>query len=228
MTIEPIGKRIASYRKARGFKTAASLAEAIDNDAISAAVIQNIESGRKADVTVAQLLDIAWAMRISPANLIVPVNTPMEKFTYPGVGEGVAQLSVNDALAWITTRKHDQGLTNPTESFIRNVAHYTDVLVQSIEAFRLAAATAEIEAPVEEFVNEDPDTGRTWTEVHDPNEANFYAASYHAGRGAAAYAWLSQVRNFDLSWASQPWEGTPYAEERGPSVIDTEGPEHDG
>jgi len=210
MTIEPIGKRIASYRKARGFKTAAALAEAIPNDAVSASVIQNIESGRKVDVTVAQLLDIAWAMRVSPAHLIVPVHTPMEKFQYPGVGTDVADMSVNDALAWITTRKNDDGMTNPTENFIRNVAHYTDVLRSSIDDFKFAAAAAEKHEPVEEIVNEDPETGRTYTEVHNPNEANWYAASYHAGRGSTAYEWLERLQNYDLSWATQPWEGTPY------------------
>lgn len=216
MTIDPIGRRIASYRKARGFKTAAALAEHIPNDGITTSVIQNIESGRKPDVTVAQLLDIAWALRVTPVYLIAPANLPAELFEYPGVGEDVARLEVGDAIAWMTSRMNTNGLMNPTEGFIRNLVHHTDVLRDAIRDFPNAAHAAERVEPVAVVESEDPDTGEKWNYANNPNEANFWAVVRIVAEGERSYEYLSQIPNFDLDWAKRPWLGTKWETEDGP------------
>ena len=212
MTIDPVGKRVSLYRRARGFKTAAALAEAIENPALTTAVVQNVESGRKSDLTVAQLLDIAFALRVTPAFLIAPVNQMGDRFEYPNVGAEVANLTVQEALAWMTGRMNAQGLTNPTEGFIRNVVHHTDVLSDAMTQFPLYAAAADAKEPIEYFQDEDPDTGRVYTREHDPNAANEYLAASYARDGEAAYQWLAGIERFDLTWASRPWASTKWHE----------------
>jgi len=65
-TAPTVGARIAAARKARGFKSTKDLADAIPGDSITGSILQNIEAGRKNDLAVAQLLNIAWALAVSP------------------------------------------------------------------------------------------------------------------------------------------------------------------
>ncbi|NYF17528.1 transcriptional regulator with XRE-family HTH domain [Microbacterium sp. AK009] len=79
----PIGARVADYRMWRGM-TAQDLADAIPSKAITRAIIANLESGRKRDLTTTELLLIANALRISPLALLVDVVTPWEMFRQEG------------------------------------------------------------------------------------------------------------------------------------------------
>ena len=74
-----IGKRIADYRKFGKIGTAADLAARIPNPKVTASVIQNIESGRKADLSVSQLLDIAMGLGVFAAGA-----TSACRFALPG------------------------------------------------------------------------------------------------------------------------------------------------
>jgi transcriptional regulator with XRE-family HTH domain len=65
-----IGRRVAAYRKMLGFRSSRDLADAIPSRRITASVLQNIESGRKADVAVSQLVEIADALGISFSALL--------------------------------------------------------------------------------------------------------------------------------------------------------------
>src|SRR4051812_10846504 len=60
-----LGRRLARYRKRLGFDSTRVLA-ARTGGRVSEAVLQNIESGRKPDLSVAQLLEISRALGISP------------------------------------------------------------------------------------------------------------------------------------------------------------------
>lgn len=96
----PIGQRIARYRKSAGIETAADLATRIGHPKITTSVIQNIESGRKQDLTVLQLLEIACAIRVSPLMLLVSMNDRSRLIDIPAVGEELAGMTVEEFDRW--------------------------------------------------------------------------------------------------------------------------------
>ncbi|QPZ39522.1 helix-turn-helix domain-containing protein [Paramicrobacterium chengjingii] len=71
---EGIGKRLAEYRRLAGL-SARELAERA-GAGLSRGVIANIESGRKADLTVDQLIAVCAVLGIPPSALALPVDQP--------------------------------------------------------------------------------------------------------------------------------------------------------
>jgi transcriptional regulator with XRE-family HTH domain len=63
---------------------------------VSEAVLQNIESGRKADITVAQLLEISRALGISPLLLLAPLETPLAHIDLAGIGEELRSMTATE------------------------------------------------------------------------------------------------------------------------------------
>ncbi|MDJ0336424.1 helix-turn-helix transcriptional regulator [Salinibacterium sp. G-O1] len=88
-----IGRRVAGYRKMQAL-TAAQLAEAIPNEAITRSLIANIESGRKRDLTSSEVVLIASGLRISPLALLIDTDDPYGKLPYEGMGIWGAGISV--------------------------------------------------------------------------------------------------------------------------------------
>ncbi|MCS5511338.1 helix-turn-helix domain-containing protein [Curtobacterium flaccumfaciens pv. betae] len=79
MTSRPstgLGDRLARYRKMAGL-SAQELSDRVGGE-LSRAVIANIESGRKSDITVDQLLALAWVLDIPPVALALPVHQPFQ------------------------------------------------------------------------------------------------------------------------------------------------------
>ena len=74
-----LGKRIADYRKLRGFKNAQALADAISDERVSRSTIVNLELGRKKDATTTELMLIAKALRVSPVSLLVDLSKPFDR-----------------------------------------------------------------------------------------------------------------------------------------------------
>lgn len=72
-----LGKRLTKYRKLAGL-SAQQLSDRVNGE-ISRSVIANIESGRKTDVTVDQLLALSWALDIPPVALALPLDQPYEE-----------------------------------------------------------------------------------------------------------------------------------------------------
>lgn len=68
---------------------------------MSEAVLQNIESGRKQDVTVAQLLEISRALGISPLLLLAPLETPHAPLDLTGVGEDLRSMTAAEFDVWV-------------------------------------------------------------------------------------------------------------------------------
>lgn len=123
----PIGARIAIYRKHAGYDKAADLAAAIPNEKITTSVIQNIESGRKADISVTQLLEISYAIGISPLFLLAPMSDRMESVRLPNVSEPIASMSADDFDRWFSLLT---GAPLPTLSSGRPWAWTTSVAVR--------------------------------------------------------------------------------------------------
>lgn len=101
--LNPIGTRIAAYRRKAGFDRAADLAAAIPNDRITTSVIQNIESGRKADISVTQLLEISYALGITPVMLLAPTMARDDRVNLPGLSEPIASMTSGEFDRWITS-----------------------------------------------------------------------------------------------------------------------------
>lgn len=99
-TAQGIGRRIRATRKHRGFATAKQLADAIPGERISESVLQNIEAGRKSDLSVSQLLNIAMGLRVSPLILLAPLGRPDSPLDLPNLSEAFAKMSVAEFDAW--------------------------------------------------------------------------------------------------------------------------------
>lgn len=69
-----IGDRVARYRRLAGL-SAREVAEQAGNG-LTRGVIANIESGRKTDVTVDQLIALAYVLQVPPVVLAIPVDKP--------------------------------------------------------------------------------------------------------------------------------------------------------
>ncbi|HEX4402732.1 MAG TPA: helix-turn-helix domain-containing protein [Galbitalea sp.] len=101
-TATTVGARIAALRKARGFASTKALAEAIPGDSVTESILQNIEANRKNDLAVAQLLNIAAALRVSPLFILAPLGSPHEHLDLPNITPAVAEMSVAEFDAWVS------------------------------------------------------------------------------------------------------------------------------
>jgi transcriptional regulator with XRE-family HTH domain len=101
-TATSVGARIAALRKARGFASTKALAEAIPGDSVTESILQNIEANRKNDLAVAQLLNIAAALRVSPLFILAPLGSPHEHLDLPNITPAVAAMSVAEFDAWVS------------------------------------------------------------------------------------------------------------------------------
>ncbi|NNC10671.1 helix-turn-helix transcriptional regulator [Planctomonas sp. JC2975] len=105
MSVNPsdgLGKRLARYRRLAGM-SAQQLSDALGGQ-LSRVMIANIERGSKKDVTVDQILAIAYALQVPPVVLMVPVEEPMRWVrVIDGRQKGtVANLRAGALAEWIT------------------------------------------------------------------------------------------------------------------------------
>jgi len=100
MATEAIGTRIALYRRLAGL-TAETLAAQVGTG-MTRSVIANIESGRKADISVAQLLAISEVLGISPIALMLPLENPSSRIS---LREGRREYELGEVLEWVLMRK---------------------------------------------------------------------------------------------------------------------------
>lgn len=101
-TANTVGGRIAALRKARGFTSAKALADAIPGDSITESILQNIEANRKNDLAVAQLLNLAAALRVSPLFILAPLGSPNEHLDLPNLSPNLTAMSVAEFDAWVS------------------------------------------------------------------------------------------------------------------------------
>src|SRR5579875_3833696 len=95
-----LGKRLARYRKQLGFDSAQALS-ARTSGRVSTSVLQNIESGRKQDISVAQLLEISRALGISPLLLLAPLESPTAPLDLAGVGPELLRMTAIEFDEWV-------------------------------------------------------------------------------------------------------------------------------
>lgn len=97
-----IGRRIKATRKRRGIRSIRALVEKINTENITEAILMNIEAGRKQDLTVSQLLNIALALHISPAFLLAPLGRPDDTLDLPNLSSDFDGITVRQFDVWLT------------------------------------------------------------------------------------------------------------------------------
>lgn len=97
-----IGARIRLARRERGFRTTSDLAEAIPGGNITPAILENIESGRKADISVSQLLNIARGIDVPISMLLSPIGRPDDKLDLQNLGEDFDGMTVAEFDCWLS------------------------------------------------------------------------------------------------------------------------------
>jgi transcriptional regulator with XRE-family HTH domain len=97
-----IGTRIQAVRKHRGIRTTKELADMIPGDNVTEAILQNIEAGRKSDLAVSQLLNIAHALGVTPLFLLAPIGNPTNKLDLPNLSDAFHGMTVIEFDAWIS------------------------------------------------------------------------------------------------------------------------------
>lgn len=92
-----IGERLGKYRRVAGL----SAQELSDNlgGSLSRGVIANIESGRKTDVTIDQLIELSWALGVPPVALALPIEQP---FSWVSVGDNQSR-RVLEVMGWMNS-----------------------------------------------------------------------------------------------------------------------------
>lgn len=97
-----IGARIKLARRERGYRTTRDLADAIPADNVTMAVLENIESGRKADLSVSQLLNIAKGLGVPPSMLLAPMANPDAELDLPNLSEDFAGMTAAEFDCWLS------------------------------------------------------------------------------------------------------------------------------
>lgn len=97
-----IGARIKLARKERGFRTTRDLADAIPGGNITQAILENIESGRKADISVTQLLNIARGLGVPISMLLAPIGTPDAELDLPNLSDDFAGMTAAEFDCWLS------------------------------------------------------------------------------------------------------------------------------
>jgi transcriptional regulator with XRE-family HTH domain len=98
-----IGARIRLARRERGFRTTRDLADAIAGGNVTQAVLENIESGRKADITVSQMLNIARGLSVPVSMLLAPMGTPDAALDLPNLSDDFSGMTAAEFDSWLSS-----------------------------------------------------------------------------------------------------------------------------
>lgn len=97
-----IGARIKMARRERGYRTTRELADAVEGGKVTSAILENIESGRKADISVSQLLNIARALNVPPSFLLAPMGTPEAELDLPNLSADFQGMTAAEFDCWLS------------------------------------------------------------------------------------------------------------------------------
>ncbi|NEN07640.1 helix-turn-helix transcriptional regulator [Diaminobutyricibacter tongyongensis] len=97
-----LGSRIKLARRQRGFRTTREFADAIEGGNVTAAVLENVESGRKADISVSQLLNIAKALGVPPSMLLAPIGRPNARLDLPNLSDDFDTMTAAEFDCWLS------------------------------------------------------------------------------------------------------------------------------
>lgn len=101
LTESGVGNRIQAARKLRGLTNSKDLIDAIPGGSMTNATLQNIEAGRKAELTVSQLLNISATLQMPPVYLLAPVGLPEATLDIPNLSRDFDGMTVLQFDAWL-------------------------------------------------------------------------------------------------------------------------------
>lgn len=195
-----LGKRLAAYRKYLGVSSAKELADLTGNPRITESVVQNIESGRKKDVSVAQLLDLARALRISPIFLLAPIGRPFDLVDVPGVSENVSLMSVHGFESWLTVSEEVVPGESPQQANLRFIYRGVRRLVAAVDEWKKRSTDPTLNVEPQQV---EVEPGRV--EEYDPRSWAQQALDDSERTVDNLYRQLERF-NVDLSWVPRPWK----------------------
>ena len=70
---------------------------------VTEAILENIESGRKADISVSQLLNIARGLNVPVSMLLAPVGTPDSVLDLPNLSEDFESMTAAEFDCWLSS-----------------------------------------------------------------------------------------------------------------------------
>lgn len=97
-----LGARIRLARRERGFRTTAELANAIPGGNVTESILENIESGRKADFSFSQLLNIARGLNVPLSMLLAPIGQPDSKLDLANLSDDFADMTAAEFDCWLS------------------------------------------------------------------------------------------------------------------------------
>lgn len=178
---ENMGERVARYRKLNGM-TGDELAELAGNG-VTRAVIANIETGRKRDMTVSQLIAISVALQVPPVSILFDIRAPKD-------GSGVylrqsqtgnTEFTVSEAITWFGGVER---AWNPAWPAARQEVRNIMMELQSLSQHENEYAGRQIQAAQYQQMKDRADAGleldEPWTSSDDELLAFFIEARDHA------------------------------------------------
>lgn len=97
-----IGARIKAARRQRGYRSTRDLANAVPADNITAAALENIESGRRTDISISQFLNIARALGVPPSILLAPAGNPNAPLDLPNLSDDFEGMTSAEFDSWLS------------------------------------------------------------------------------------------------------------------------------
>lgn len=155
-TTNVLGKNVARFRRQAGL-SAEDLAAKAQNG-LTRSIIANLENGRKADLSVKQLVAVAYILGVSPTDLLYDLRAPYERIVLAETDEGPVTASAWLARGWFagdrymfevdlevggeTLHRNGQGSVNSDIEFL---LRQRDLIIQRIEtASRAVPVTEEL------------------------------------------------------------------------------------
>jgi len=112
------GERLAYYRKLAGLSGEA-LARRVPS--ITRSVIANIENGRKRDISIDDVIALAWALDIPPVALALPLDRPQTFVSTGGGGATTTYARAYDLIEWFKTGRRASGHAHSPANAIANL-----------------------------------------------------------------------------------------------------------
>jgi transcriptional regulator with XRE-family HTH domain len=188
-----IGTRIQAVRKHRGIRTTKELADKIPGGNVTEAVLQNIEAGRKSDLSVSQLLNIANALSVSPVFLLAPVGHPTSTLDLPNLGHAFDGMTVVEFDAWVSGETDGAyRWTTTDERSERSELQAMRELDGLIRERKRLASNLEVEASLD-ALNGDSEMGQAWNttaaRLEEATRRIAQLSSYLTSAGWALEGW---------------------------------------
>ena len=97
-----IGARIKAARRGRGIRSIRAFAQLLDDSSLTESVLENVEAGRKADLPISAVLNIAYALKVPLSLLLAPLSDSALPMDLPNLSAGLSEMTPAEFDAWLT------------------------------------------------------------------------------------------------------------------------------